>query len=287
MQRAWELRGSALSRRWKVPRNVLQAAHRVRRVRGVAILLALALLLPMARAGDETNPDVTDGADLGIKDRALDLLAMWMTPHPSGLQITFKVASLADPVPGDDWVMSFVLEGKRTVPSVTVGPDGALRTCLCPESYASHGIHSVDDYNDKLTDISYAKGKPGYVSAIIPYDQVPGLGPGVVLQDVRAGTDKWEGRDRWTDVDTAFGADPYVVQRAFLPPMLSKALPYVVGGVILLLAGAAGTWLVLRRRRTAEVVAERGAFHYGPPLAPRAAAPPPDAGGRMNLKPPP
>lgn len=258
------------------PHNILDPSSLVRRVRRLlAIAWAAALLAPVAAAGTEANPDVTDAADTGLKDRSLDFLALWLEPYPSGVQMTIKVASGDALVPGDVWLMSFVVGGERYLPAVAVAPDGSLASCLCPQHWADHGIKSTGDFNGGLRDVAFEPGKPAYVKAIIPYESVPGLGPGVVLQDVRAGTTKWMGPGRWDDVDTAFGQDPYVVERAFLPPSVSAALPYALGALVLVAVGA-GIAVVVLRRRSAKA----------PPPAPAQPGAPPPETPRFSLKPP-
>jgi hypothetical protein len=205
-----------------------------------AIVLAAALVLPpLARAGDEANPEISDGADARIADGSLDFLAAWFEPHPTGVAFTIKVREATNLTPGHGWGIGFDMGGQRHLPLLAVDAKGKLRSCAC---LAGQGpkVGPADAFPDDLQDVAFHAGKPAYFSALIPYSAVPGLAPGAVLQNVGAASLTRSAGGGWSDYDGSDALDGYAVQRALLPPAVAHALPYVAGGVALVAAGAVG-----------------------------------------------
>jgi hypothetical protein len=234
------------------------------------------LLAPVAAAGTEANPDISDVPNANIRDGALDFLSAWFEPHPTGLGITVKVREGTTLASGDGWAVGFDMGGVRHVMLLGVDDQGRLRSCAC----VMGGLRTpASAFPDDLQDVTFHAGKPATFTALVPYKAVPGLQPGAVLENVGAGSEQYSASRGWLDYDTSSAIDGYAVQRAFLPPAVSAALPFVVGGLALVAVGAGATVLVLRRRAQ-------------PP--PPAAAPPsatltptePPLPGRMILRPP-
>ncbi|GEM_PF-3924294 len=241
-----------------------------------AIVLASALLLPLAQAGDEANPDITDTAD-ATSSPDLDFLAAWFEPDPSGVVFTFKVREMDNLTPDHGMAIGFDFNGARWIAMVAVTSSGKLATSLrTTQQFAAS--NSPEKMQGGLDRVSAKTGKPGSYTARIPYASVPGLGPGSVLQNVGASTIVYTPGNGWKEADGTRALDGYAVQRALLPPALAHALPYVAGGALLVAAGAAGAWALLRRR----------AAPPGQPPAEGVRAPLPESPpGRMSLKPPP
>jgi hypothetical protein len=243
------------------------------------MLIALALVAPLARAGDEANPEVSDSVDARITDGSLDFLSAWFEPHPTGLAFTIKVREAGDLKPDHGWGVGFDMGGQRHLPFLAIDSKGKLRSCAC---LAGQGkIGPADAFPDDLQDVTFHPGKPAYFSGLVPYSAVPGLGPGAVLENVGAAS-LTRGTGGWSDFDGNSALDGYAVQRAFLPPAAAHALPYVAGGLLLVAAGAGGAWLVLRRRAAQAPPEDQAQPDASPPRALDASP-----AGRMSLKPPP
>lgn len=246
------------------------------------VLLAALLLVPLAHAGDEANPDITDTQD-ATKSPDLDFLAAWFEADPSGVLVTFKVREMDALVPLHGMAVGFDYHGERWVALVGVKADGSLASSVgARQQFAAS--NAPDAMANNLDRVEARVGKPGYYSFRIPYAAVPGLGPGAVLQNVGGSTVQFTPGSGWKEVDGTRALDGYAVQRAILPASVAKALPYVVAAILLVGVGAAGAWLALRRPRTALLWGERGALSRGPLV--QDARPPDAPAERMSLRPP-
>ena len=249
--------------------------------RGLALALTVLLLAPMARAGDEADPEVDDARDL--RDASLDLLSAWFTADPAGVRFTIKLAGLGDDLADHLYFITFTMHGARYVAAVGYDGDGGLHG-HAGESRVLRTARGIETFPHNLADVEVDRGVPGYVTAVIPWGALDGLEPDVVLVDIAAGTSLYH-RDRgaWEPSVDARGTDrTYATKRVLLTPGAGAWL--AAGAVGVVLAGAGGaTWYVLARgRRPSDAPAPvRVPVQGPPPPEPREPVKP-----RFTLRPP-
>lgn len=260
-----------------------RASGRVRRglQRGIVLTALLALLAPGAVAGDEDDPEVDDARD--FRDASLDLLAAWFSPDPSGVRLTIKVAELDEDLEDHVYFASFTLHGERHLAAVGFDGDGGLHGHVGPPP-SSPTVRGIETFDDNLADLRVRTGAPGYVSAVIPYDEIDGLEPGAVLVDIVGGTSLYH-RDRgiWeSNVDVRGTDRTYTVQRVLLDPVATR---WIVGGsAVLALAGLGVVGLVVVKRRRPSAPPSAPVPVQAPPPPPPPPREPPKP--RFSLRPP-
>jgi hypothetical protein len=203
-------------------------------VRLLALAL-VALLLPVASAGSEAEPEITDGIDQS--DPARDIVAVWFEDAPDGVRFTIKLTALPGPRAGHLYTIAFARGGTRE--EVAIGFDGSrsLRSSVdTPSGWTSAGGGRAR-LDDALLDESYVAGAPAYLSATLPAARF-GLEDGDRLNGILATTVYYdEARTEWIlGADTTM-TSAYVVggKPAGIFPIVVPAwvIPMIVVGSVL------------------------------------------------------
>lgn len=214
------------------------------------VVLALLLGAPLAAAGSEARPEVTDGAD--VPRRSADILALWLEDDPRGVRFTFKLAEIPGPVPRQLYEIGFSIDGRGESVAVGWDRDGRLHSSVdTPNGWGA----MPSRLDDALLDERAQLGAPAYVSAIIPWGAIDGLEPGSTLLGVGGRSTYYdESSSRWVlGYDEAGGG-------GLLGPRFTLAggeggLAWLTSAPILIgalgLCGAGAGWAIhLTRRRT-------------------------------------
>lgn len=141
--------------------------------------LAVLLSLPLASAGTESDPEVTDRADQGAA--SVDLLAAWVDNEPDGLRFTVKVRGFVGSPASHAWGIGFtVAGGERHVAVVATDTTGRIGSIVDRVGFGSR-FGGVEEWPDNLEDARIVPGSPAYVTARIPWGAVPDFEPGRIM----------------------------------------------------------------------------------------------------------
>lgn len=232
--------------------------------RGAVLALALLLLVPLAAAGSEASPEVSDGRDQS--KATIDLLALWVESDRDGVRFTMKLATVDESPRGLTYAMGFVVnDGSRRVASIVFDEEGRPHSIVERVGYGPD-YPTLDSYPDTVEDVTVRAGSPGYVSGLVPWGASPGLQPGATMQVLYALTDDGRTSDGRDYVDIGGSEARVVLERPPLAPGIVAA--YVAGG--LLAAGAlvgVAVAFVVRRRREAREGSEASVAQVNAPAA--------------------
>lgn len=193
------------------------------RLRRLALLALVAMLLPLATAGSERRPDIRDPQGDG-RDAATDILAAWLEPDDTGLRFTIQMARATRPSDYTDhiyWIL-FTLDetGRQVSAAVGYGPDGVLRGHLAsgPNTGGLDGRDSTLNAgsfdrvaNDELLDLAAILDAPATFSGTIPWGAYDELTPGALLAEWMVGNTRFEPGRGWTGAADRASADgPFV-----------------------------------------------------------------------------
>lgn len=244
------------------------------RRRGAALILALLLLAPLARAGTEAAPEVDDEPDQ--REARVDLLSAWFEAERDGLRFTIKVVALRGAEPDHLYHVAFTVEGKRHWAGLGFTRNGTLLALLSPLDPADSRL-GLETLAEGLEDVRFTPGRPATLTALIPYDRVPGLREGATIIDLAASTTVYDRRaGDWVARDERASSATYE---------LRVGLPFtdeLARAGLALAAGAAGLVVAYAMVRRAHDPREIVRTPPKPPARAEPAAPP-----RIRLAPPP
>lgn len=244
-----------------------------------ALLLATLFVVPGVFAGSARDPEIQGGGS--ADDPRLDVVAAWFENTPQGVRFSVQVLAMHAPMPDAAYFVSFVMKGERVFAAVGFDGDARLHSYAGPLP-AEDALRGIETFGAPIVKPRFEPGTPARLTAIIPWDAVDALEPGVTLIDLAAGTSIYDRRAQtWSDaVDFATSSETFAVKRVLLE---AGAIPYafaIGGGTLLLAVGA----LVVRRGRAAPAAPDPK-----PPQQAESARVPlqgrPDDGRRFKLDP--
>lgn len=215
-------------------------------MRSSPVFVLLLILAPLASAGSESDPDVPGIPDHA--DKTLDFLAAWFESAPDGVVFTIKVAS-AEKIPvNKGYIVGFELHGAYVIAGVILDDEGRTHSYLGPSNWNANRVGPPSSLAQPLEDVAFETGTPAYATAKIPWDALPGLGPGKVLVDLYGGTVRYTAGG-WSDVDQRSTSNTYVVEKTHVPLVVQRNPGWVVGGFALLGVAVAAALVWHRHRR--------------------------------------